>query len=458
MKQSRRSFLKRAATYGVGTALVTALRPFGTTAFADNCGSSNKTLVHIWLGGGPASHLLLAPSSSSSAFSTYATNNPSLGIGVGTNPSGLAISSSNKYVLHQSLSSIRDAMNSSLFSFKASLINYVGYPSQNYSHEESSNIIKFGSRNYSAQGTGWAGRLADQFCVGKDFSVFSFAGRSPVLWSQTVQPLLLDDLKAYRFSGDTWDGHSAFARQVFKNVKAGQDLNISDTAMKQALTAMDSSVEVMRSLVDSYENLASNQKAFYPTSNLLTTTQVPGEMHWFAKRLRDIAILIRSNRPPQFVTVELGGWDTHGDGDDRIPMLASQLNLSLKAFCEDLSLGSVADRAVILAHGEFGRNGFENASKGNDHGHGGMMLVLDTQARQSVLGPTEYNAIDFMKRGIQGSRGEIPGGYGYRRDDQTLVAGVDFREVLEQVIQKAGFASDQIFTEQFSRSGISIFT
>ena len=82
MKTTRRTFIKQAATYGVGTAFLSALRPFGGTAFADMCGSNTSTLVHIWLGGGPASHLLLAPSLSSSAYASYAASNPNIGVGV----------------------------------------------------------------------------------------------------------------------------------------------------------------------------------------------------------------------------------------------------------------------------------------------------------------------------------------------------------------------------------------
>lgn len=457
MKTNRRTFLKQAAAYGVGTALVSALRPFGGTAFADMCGTNKKTLVHIWLNGGPASHLLLAPSLSSSAFSSYSQNNPTIGVGVGSNPLGLGITSNSSYVLHPALTGIRDGMNTSLFGFRASIVNYVGYPNQNYSHEESSSIIKFGARSYSSQNTGWAGRLADQFCAGKDFSLYSFAGRSGVLRANNQEPLYLDTLNSFQYNGADWDGQSAFAREILKNIRVGSDLNISDSSMKKALTSMDTSVEIMRSLRTAYEGLLSTQKASYPNSALTGVTQDPNSMHWFARRMRDIAILIRSPRPPQFVTVELGGWDTHSESSNGVANLGAVLNGSLRAFCEDLSMGSVADKTVILAHGEFGRNGFENASSGNDHGHGGIMLVLDSGARPGIIGPSEYNPIDFMKRGVSGSRGEIPGGYGYRRADNSLVSGVDYREVLEQVVQRAGFSTDQIFAESFQRSGIQLF-
>lgn len=457
MRTNRRTFIKQAAAYGVGTALVSALRPFGGTAFADTCGTNKKTLVHIWLNGGPASHLLLAPSLTSSAYASYAQNNPTIGVGVGANPVGLGINGYNNYALHPTLTGIRDAINSSLFGFRGSIINYVGYPNQNYSHEESSSIVKLGARTYAAQGTGWAGRLADQFCGGREFSLYSFAGRSPVLRAMNQEPLYLDNLNSFQYSGADWDGQSAFARDLLRNIRSGSNLNVSDTTMKKALSSMESSVETMRTLRTAYESLLSTQKASYPNSALTGVTQDPNAMHWFSRRMRDIAVLIRSGRPPQFVTVELGGWDTHSESASGIATLATVLNGTLRAFCEDLSMGGVANNTVILAHGEFGRNGFENASSGNDHGHGGIMLVLDSGSRPGVLGPSEYSSIDFMKRGISGSNGEIPGGYSYRRANGAQVQGVDYREVLEQVIQRAGFPTDQIFTEGFQRSGISIF-
>lgn len=446
----RRAFIKQLSLGGIGTVLLGSVRP--GLAFGDLC-SGGKTLVHIWLGGGAASHLLLAPHASSSAFSSYAEANPKSGVGVGANPLGLPITGG-AYAMRPTLTALQAAVNDSLFGFKGSLVNYVGYPNRNYSHEESSNIIQLGTRNYIASGTGWAGRLADSLCEGREFSVIGFSGRTPVIRSQVVEPLFIDSLDSFSYSGDSWDGHGALARDVFAKIRGVAGENVSDRAMKQAFSSMEKSVSEMRRIREAYA--ADTNTASYPKDDG-TLTKNPDEMNYFARRLRDASVLIRSNRAPQFVSLELSGWDTHSDANLRINELTTELNLGLRSFCQDLFLGGKSSQVTIIIHSEFGRRSFENDSEGQDHGHGGMVVVLDAQARGAILGPSQYSPIDFYRSGVSGGSGEIPGGYGYEREDGSFVAGIDFREVLEQVISHAGFDSSRVFSEQFERSGIRVF-
>jgi uncharacterized protein (DUF1501 family) len=82
-------------------------------------------------------------------------------------------------------------------------------------------------------------------------------------------------------------------------------------------------------------------------------------------------------------TVDKGGWDTHEyQGDGGGGYFATQINDlagGLNAFYTDLSDSNGTDhtkRLTVVVMSEFGRSFQQNASRGCDHGHGNVMLVL----------------------------------------------------------------------------------
>jgi len=96
-------------------------------------------------------------------------------------------------------------------------------------------------------------------------------------------------------------------------------------------------------------------------------------------RLRSLAQLIKLDLGLRVAALDMGGWDTHkyqGDnGEGYFGNLAGQLAQSLAAFHEDMSAGTPR-RVLVVVMTEFGRRLKENASRGTDHGHGGVMLLL----------------------------------------------------------------------------------
>jgi uncharacterized protein (DUF1501 family) len=103
----------------------------------------------------------------------------------------------------------------------------------------------------------------------------------------------------------------------------------------------------------------------------------------FGRSLQTVAQVIKMQLGLRVATVDLGGWDTHEyQGDegggyffDHLGELAS----GLEAFFTDLSNDAGKDhtqRVTVVVMSEFGRSLQENASRGTDHGHGNIMLVL----------------------------------------------------------------------------------
>jgi len=133
-----------------------------------------------------------------------------------------------------------------------------------------------------------------------------------------------------------------------------------------------------------------------------------------ARRLQDVARLIRSGVGLQVAVTDMGGWDTHvGEGAEKgqLATRLSELGGALAAFARDLGARWGDTRVVVMT--EFGRTARENGNRGTDHGTASMMLVLGG--------------------GVRGGR--VLGGYrGMDRaqlfEERDLAIGTDVRSVL----------------------------
>ena len=79
----------------------------------------------------------------------------------------------------------------------------------------------------------------------------------------------------------------------------------------------------------------------------------------------------------RFVTVSLGGWDTHGKNFDALSQrLLPQLDQALSALVGDLDGRGLLERTLVYCAGEFGRTPKINANAGRDHWARSMAVVL----------------------------------------------------------------------------------
>jgi hypothetical protein len=79
----------------------------------------------------------------------------------------------------------------------------------------------------------------------------------------------------------------------------------------------------------------------------------------------------------RFVTISLGGWDTHGKNFDALSKrLLPTLDQTLSALIGDLSDRGMLDRTIVYCAGEFGRTPKINKNDGRDHWARSMAVVL----------------------------------------------------------------------------------
>ncbi len=139
----------------------------------------------------------------------------------------------------------------------------------------------------------------------------------------------------------------------------------------------------------------------------------------FARRLRQIAQIIKADLGLEVAFVDVGGWDTHQNQgsvqDGRLPQLLNQYGAAIAAFYRDL--GDRMEDVVILTMSEFGRTARENGNAGTDHGKANVMFLLGG----SVKGGKVYADWPGLARE-------------QLNEDRDLAMTTDFRDVFAEVL------------------------
>ncbi len=146
--------------------------------------------------------------------------------------------------------------------------------------------------------------------------------------------------------------------------------------------------------------------------------EYPG--HWFAKRLKAMARLIKADVGLEVVGTDINGWDHHiglGSIDGTLNRMLTFLSEGLAAFMTDL--GPDLDRTLILICTEFGRVAKENGNDGSDHGHGGAMWLMGGR----VKGGKIYGEWTGLK----------PEALHEKRDQPVTT---DFRDIFAEVLRR----------------------
>ncbi|HYT93114.1 MAG TPA: DUF1501 domain-containing protein [Gemmataceae bacterium] len=79
----------------------------------------------------------------------------------------------------------------------------------------------------------------------------------------------------------------------------------------------------------------------------------------------------------RFVTISLGGWDTHGQNFNALrTRLLPQLDQTLSSLIQDLGDRGMLDNTIVYCAGEFGRTPRINRNNGRDHWARSMAVVL----------------------------------------------------------------------------------
>jgi uncharacterized protein (DUF1501 family) len=270
------------------------------------------------------------------------------------------------------------------------------------SHFDAMHFMEVGKARDPLLATGWLGRHLFHTAPPGTDPVLRAVGMAPALQRTLAgSPLALPipDPAAFQLPGDENSADARLAAMLA--MYSGTDEPLKSSAAKTSET-----IALLERLnIDAY---APGGGAVYPESEI-------------GLALRSSAALIRGDVGVEAIAVDLGGWDTHeeqGALDGGMAALMGGLAEALAAFHADIIAGS-EHRVTLVVMSEFGRMVDENLSKGTDHGHGGIMMVLGGA--------------------VQGGRvlADWPGlAVEQRFEGQDLAVTIDYRDILYEIAER----------------------
>jgi uncharacterized protein (DUF1501 family) len=280
---------------------------------------------------------------------------------------------------------------------KLALVHSVGSPDRTRSHFDAQDFVETGTPGVRATEDGWLNRaLSAKAPQGESpFRAVALQPNLPRILSGSAPALAVASLADFKVQPR---GVAGIKSHDFEQMYQGSVDQVLRGTAAEAFDAMDQ----MRKIgTDPAQNGAT-----YPSSPL-------------GKRLQQIAQLLRSDVGMEVAVTECGGWDTHagqGDAQGQLAKRLEDLAGSLVAFATDL--GKRLDDVCLVMVTEFGRTAHENGTKGTDHGHGSVMMVLGGKARGGkVYGKWKGLAEDQLWEG------------------RDLAATTDHRDVFAEVLR-----------------------
>ena len=382
---SRRSFIT-AGTLGIGSLALTDLLQARSL---DPSVIRNKSVVLLFLGGGPPQHETFDPKmeATSDYRAMYGETQTSLpGVTFGSHFSGLAKHAdklaivrcfSNGMTSHGPATAYMasggnptKANLGNLYARIAGTINpRTGIPNNVILGPRSAGADFVGNPDYTARlnpsnklGASWgpfdpsgAGNLQSDMTLGID---------SPRLDDRRTLLSRLDTLRRRLDNESILDGADQFTQQAFdvllKGVARSFDLSEEPPSILQQYDTRE--FQIPQSVFQKKPNKAGfeNQTPIFLGRQML-----------LARRMVEAGC--------GFVTVTSTGWDLHGNRfgvDDGIPCLGGAVNKAVTAFIEDLDQRGMSDDVLLVITGEFGRTPRINNKAGRDHWGGICPLLL----------------------------------------------------------------------------------
>jgi uncharacterized protein (DUF1501 family) len=267
---------------------------------------------------------------------------------------------------------------------RLAVVQGVGYPNPDRSHFRSMEIWETARLDAGATETGWLGRAIDERPVppGADATALHVgARRLPLaLRAKRTEVPSLETLEQYRLQVAGAPADRRAAREALDQIarldRPGDD-PLLGFMRRSTLAAYESSRRL--------EQVAPKAgKSSYPD-------------HGLARRLEQVAQIIKAGFGTRIFYTSLDGFDTHANQLGTHAALLGELSDSIAAFHADLASAGQADRVALLTFSEFGRRVAENASQGTDHGAAAPVFVVGPVARAGLIG--EHPSLDALDDG-----------------------------------------------------------
>jgi len=253
------------------------------------------------------------------------------------------------------------------------IIQGVGYPNSDRSHERGLPIWQTADPALSCIRTGWLGRAVDARPDADLPAVFVGPIAQPLALraERRIVPSIrtTGDLAMQELPGPSDTG--AIRRRAASIPRAGAS-SLLEHVRRSAIRSFEIDAridEILRS---------TGRGSEYPDLRLAAT-------------LRDVAQIIRADLGVRILFAELGGggiggFDNHANQRGNHCALLHQLSESVGAFVADLARDKLLDRVLLMTFSEFGRPLAENGRRGTDHGAAAPIFLAGGRLKGGLAG------------------------------------------------------------------------
>jgi uncharacterized protein (DUF1501 family) len=393
MPFTRRQFIKRAGLVTAGSFLGPSLlrQPWVQQALAQTIG--DRYFVVIFLDGGNDGLNTVTPVDDGSfgnlraAYEVARSNSGSGGLrlsaaDLGATTLGNDPGTQTPLALHPGLQGFKNLYDLG----KLAVVQGVGYPDPNLSHDESRRKWETGVPVGSTGATGWVGRyLAANYGATEIPGVSvrnSVAGE--FLQSQT-SVLAVPRLNRFGFPHDRETSQTERAERdaafVAVNTEAANSLNPLVRFAGNVASSTFTATQLYPGLHDDYVNDRPSWNSLYDENR----TGMKRDLREVAKTIYGVS---NGKVDSRFFEVRNGGYDTHGDqggASGRHFDLHTEVADAVEIFYHDCADMGVADKLCLLVWSEFSRRIQQN-DNGTDHGSQGPAFVIGGTVNGGIYG------------------------------------------------------------------------
>lgn len=238
------------------------------------------------------------------------------------------------------------------------VVHGVGYPDQNFSHFESSDIWA-NTNTVDPDASGWWGRYFEELYP--DYLV-NPPEIPPAIQIGSIGNLIFDGYNNnYAFTVANPDQLSAIA-------ETGVVHDVTDIPP----CFYGEQLQFIRASTNTTFNYAGVINDAYEGA----TNDAPYDARELSQQLAIIARMIKGGLGTKVYLVTLGGFDTHANQLTYHNQIMNDLSTAVKNFYDDLATAGWDDKVLSMTISEFGRRPFENGSFGTDHGAASAMMLF----------------------------------------------------------------------------------
>jgi uncharacterized protein (DUF1501 family) len=242
------------------------------------------------------------------------------------------------------------------------VIEAAGSPDNTRSHFDAQDYMESGTPGNKGTRDGWLNRVMQQ-TAGKADSPFRAVAMTPQLPRSLygrAPSIAMTSLSDFAIKA------GVYTQNLSGGFEAAWQQNAADSLSETGKETFEAVNFLKQANPSQYK---SENGAVYPNSKL-------------GRSLMQIAQLIKAGVGLETAFAEAEGWDTHlneGGSRGQLSNLLRDFAQSIAAFGTDL--GKRMDDVVLITMSEFGRTARENGSRGTDHGHANVMLVLGNSVK-----------------------------------------------------------------------------